>query len=148
MEELMIAAVHYLEEAQERLRQEFRLGDCKRYDLDQQKGTIEFSSDGQVGVVAEMHIVGSTSTKTGTWLWSWDNPSILPNVKHCMEEVREYGRVHNIERLLKSKWTGDEQDGWEMTAIAAYLLKADGAYRSPSDRGALFLLLKNARRAS
>ena len=148
MEELVTEAVRYLEEAQERLRREFNLGDWKRYDVDQDKGTIEFSSDGQVGVVAEMHIVGSTSTSTGTWLWSWDNQSILPKVSHCMEAVREYGRIHNIERLVKARWSGDEQDGWEMTAIAAYILKADGGYRSPGQKGALFVILKNPRRTS
>jgi hypothetical protein len=65
-----------------------------------------------------------------------------------MEEVREYGRAHGIDRLVNAKWSGDEQDGWEMTAIAAYILKADGGYRSPGQQGAVFLILKNPRRTS
>jgi hypothetical protein len=148
MEDLMSEAVQYLEEAQARLKRVLSLGVWKRYHLDQEKGTIEFSSDGQVGLVADLHVVGSTSRSTGTWLWSWDNPSILPKVRHCMEEVRAYGQAHNVERLVNAKWSGDERDGWEMTAIAAYLLKADGGYRAPGEKGALFAILKNPRRTS
>ena len=148
MDGLLTEAVQYLARAQERLRREFSLGDWKRYDVDQEKGTIEFSSDGRVGVVADVHIVGSTSTSTGTWLWSWANPSILPTVKRRMEDVREYGRVQNIERLAKATWSGGEQDGWEMTAAAAYILKAAGGYRSPGKQGAVFMLLNNPRRIS
>jgi hypothetical protein len=34
----------------------------------------------------------------------------------------------------------EEIDGWEMTAVAARLLEAEGAYRSPSENAFLFLL--------
>lgn len=139
-------AIDYLEAAQERLRRDFALSTWQRYDFDQQTGTLELSSDGRVGVVADIQIVGSTSTSSGTWLWSWANPSILPSVKHCMEEVREYGRAHGLDRLVNPTWPGDESDGWEITAVAAYILGAAGAYRCPDARGALFMILKNVRR--
>jgi hypothetical protein len=33
-----------------------------------------------------------------------------------------------------------------MTAISAFLLQAEGAYRAPDARGALFMILTNVRR--
>jgi hypothetical protein len=43
-------------------------------------------------------------------------------------------------KLTEAKWPGEEADGWEMTAIAARLLEAKGAYRASSDRGLSFLI--------
>ena len=34
----------------------------------------------------------------------------------------------------------EEVDGWEMTAISAYLLKAKGAYRVPTGKTFSFML--------
>jgi hypothetical protein len=126
---------------QARLSDAFSLGTWERYDYDQDAGTLTFSSGGQPRVVASMNVVGSTATATGTWLWSWDNDSILPQVSHCMHRVREYGEAHGHDKLVTAKWPGDERDGWEMAAIAALLLEAEGAYRAPSERGALFMIM-------
>ena len=82
----------------------------------------------------------------GTWLWAWDNPSILENVKHCLADVRAYGEAHGLEKLTTPKWPGDEHDGWEMTAAAAFILRTEGAYRAAHDNGALFMVLRNVRR--
>jgi len=41
----------------------------------------------------------------------------------------------------------DEHDGWGMTAVAAHLLEADGAYRTPGDNGFTYMLLSNVRHA-
>lgn len=131
----------YLNAQQERLRSEFRLGDWQRYDYDQAAETITFSSSGQPGVVAKIQVVGSTSKQSGTWLWAWHNESILEPVRSRLSIVRQFGLRQGFRQLVDPSWPGDETDGWEMTTAAAYLLNAEGAYRSPSDQGALFLLL-------
>ena len=105
-------AMEYLKRQQDRMKVEFQLGSWPRYDFDQEAGTLTFSSNGLIGVVADIHIVGSTSKSGGTWLWAWNNPSILDSVKHCMTDVREYGEVHGLEKLTTAKWPGDEHDGW------------------------------------
>jgi len=148
-ESFLDMAVDYLRRQQDRLKSEFELGSWPRYDYDQDAGTLTFSSDGMVGMVgvlADIHIVGSTSKSGGTWLWAWDNPSILENVKHCLGDVRAYGESHGLEKLTTAKWPGDERDGWEMTAATAFILRAEGAYRAPGGNGALFMVLRNVRR--
>jgi hypothetical protein len=122
------------------------LGTWPRYDDDQKAGTRTVSSDGKVEVLADIHIVGSTSKRRGTWLWAWDNPSIFEKVKHCLADVRAYGESHGLAKLTTAKWSGDEHDGWEMTAAAAFILQAEGGYRAPDDKGALFMVLRNVRR--
>jgi hypothetical protein len=139
-------AMEYLRGRQERLMADFQLGSWKRYDYDQDPGTLTFSSDERVGVVADIQIVGSTSKSGRTWLWAWDNPTILDRVKHCLAEVRAYGEAHGLDKLTTAKWPGDEHDGWEMTAASALILRAEGAYRVPHENGALFMVLQNVRR--
>lgn len=139
-------AIEYLKDRQDRLTSEFELFSWPRYDYDQDAGTLSFSSNGRVGVVADIQIVGSTSKISGTWLWSWDNPSIAERVRCCMLDVREYGATHRLEKLTTPKWPADEYDAWEMTAAAAFILKAEGAYRAPHDNGAVFMVLRNVRR--
>ena len=145
-EAFLDGAVAYLTRQQDRLKSEFQLGRWQRYDYDQDAATLAFSSNGRVGVVADIHIVGSTSTQSGTWLWAWDNASILASVTHCLADVRAYGERHGLEKLTTAKWPGDERDGWEMTAATAFILRAEGAYRAPSDNGALFMVLRNVRK--
>src|SRR5262245_2441460 len=141
-------AMQCLTRQQDHRKTEFELGSWPRYDYDQEAGMLTFSSNGRVGVVADMHIVGSTSKRSGTWLWAWDNPSILEHVKHCLADVRAYGEAHGLDKLTTATWPGDEHDGWEMTAATAFILRAEGAYRSPGDHGALFMVLRNVRRLS
>jgi hypothetical protein len=145
-ESFLEMATEYLQRRQERLVADFQLGSWKRYEYDQDTGTLTFSSDGRVGVVADIHIVGSTSKSGGTWLWAWDNSTILDHVKHCLADVRAYGEAHGYSKLTTAKWPGDEHDGWEMTAASAFILRAEGAYRAPHESGALFMVLQKVRR--
>lgn len=140
-EELLSDAGAYLNERQEQLQEQFRLGEHERYDWDQETGQLVFSNKGERKVVADIVFVGSIATRSNTWLWSWANGSHLEPVKARMREVRRYGEEHSLLKLAAAHWSATEEDGWEMTAVAAYLLNAVGAYRSPSDRGFTFMIL-------
>jgi hypothetical protein len=136
-----------LKAAQDRLMADFQLGSWPRWGADQATGLLTFSNDaGQAGVVAEFSAAGSVSSSTGTWLWSWANPTLLDSVKGPMERVRAYGEARGWEKLTTPNWPGDESDGWAMAAVTARILGADGAYRAPDERGALFMTLHRVRR--
>jgi hypothetical protein len=134
-----------LTERQARLNAEFRLGSWTRYHWDQDSGQIFFSDSGRAAVIADIQFVGSVSTVSGTWLWAWANPTVDPRLRRAVEQVRHYGEKHGVVRLTSAKWEADEVDGWEMTSISARLLNAEGAYRSPNEKGATFLLLNHVR---
>ncbi|MEM7316566.1 MAG: DUF6882 domain-containing protein [Planctomycetota bacterium] len=84
-------------------------------------------------------IIGSFNTKDNSWLWAWDNPSVLDKLKAHALKLKEYGEEHGIERLTDRKWTGTEDDAWEMAALAVKLCDAQGAYRGPAGSTLIFM---------
>jgi hypothetical protein len=126
--------------------EKFGIGDFERYDYDLQSNRFWWSDAGVPRVVARIVIVGSISTKSNTWLWSWANSHFDDVRTPDIERVREYGIQQGIPCLTEPKRPADETDGWEMTSIAARLLESSAAYRSPDPLGALVLLLSDLKR--
>jgi hypothetical protein len=137
----------FLHERQEAFLVEYEIGKHKRWDWDQDAGELVFSNDGVPAVIASIEFVGSISTISNTWLWSWANPSLSENVSTLIKKVRDLGEVQGFPRLTTPKWSAEEVDGWEMTSIAAYILNARGAYRTPDETGLTFLAITDIRRA-
>ncbi|MBO9659736.1 MAG: hypothetical protein J7527_13020, partial [Chitinophagaceae bacterium] len=110
-------------------------------------GELTFSKNKIKKLIIDYENVGSVSFKSNTWLWAWDNPHLEEKIKSEITMVKRYGETRNFEKLITPKWTADEYDGWEMTAIGAYLMQAKGAYRVPSSDGSLysFMLFKEIR---
>lgn len=129
----------YLKSVQEQTKVEFNLGAYERYDWDQEKGTLVFSDQDVPKVVAKIQFVGSISTETNTWLWAWANNSVLPGLCEEIWRVKAFGEENGYWQLHTPKWEADEVDGWTMTAIAARLIRANGAYRS-KDNGFTFMI--------
>jgi hypothetical protein len=140
-DELLREAVTYLQARQDQLYAQYSIGSYPRYDWNPETGQLIFSENGRPRVVADIQFIGSISTRSSTWLWSWANRSILETVKRRIRDVRAYGEERRYLKLASACWAAEEADGWEMTAVAAYLLKAPGAYRSPGPRGFSFLVM-------
>ena len=143
---LVADATSELQTKQEYLKESFDLSRHERWDWDQETGEIVFSNDGTPAVIARIQFVGSVSTATNTWLWSWANPSLGKNVVEEMLRLRAFGEAEDLACLTVPKWPAGEADGWEMTAVAAKILGAEGAYRTPGNAGFNFMLLKDIRR--
>jgi hypothetical protein len=143
--ELVRRSVEYLRQRQDVLARDYHLNHHERYDWNQDSGQLVFSNQGVPAVVADFQFVGSVSTRTNTWLWSWANESDLESVRSRIREVRAYGEEHRLLRLACAYWAAEEADGWNMAAVAAYLLKAKGAYRSPDGHRFTFLLMTDVR---
>ena len=60
--------------------------------------------------------------------------------------MRKFGETERLANLTVPLWPADEVDGWEMTAVAAKVVGAQGAYRTPKDNGFTFMLLMDVRR--
>jgi hypothetical protein len=139
----------FVEDCREELRQKIGASAAKwnltkfaRYNFDQEKGQIEFFDGQGPDLVCEVQIIGTYSKETKTWLWAWNNPSTLDKLKNDSFKVNEFGASHGVERLLNPKWTATEEEGWDMTAIAAHLVPTEGAYRLPNGEVMIFMLLK------
>jgi len=136
------------------LETEFKLGHWPRYDYDLVSGTVRFSNDGIVRVMAEVEIAGTTSSVGGDWLWSWANPHFPKALSTDAERVRAYGHEHGISELTDEHVTGGDLRkpgtyldglGWELTAVMVRVTNVLGAYCPPSrnDAGRLYLTLKS-----
>ena len=137
-------AYNYLIEQQKIIEDTYGIHKYEDWFYDQETGIITFSNAETKDKIVEIQYeeVGSISTISKTWLWSWANPHIEPKVKTEIEIVRDYGQENDLESLTKSKWFADEYDAWEMTAISAYLMKAKGAYRFPLENTFSFVIYK------
>lgn len=145
-EPFISGAIDELTIKQDRLQERFDLSKHERWDYDQETGEIVFSNAGVPAVAGRFQIVGSISTVNDTWLWSWANFSLTPNIFEKLHTVRTFGESQGFANLTTPKWPASEEDGWELTAVAAKVLNADGAYRTPSGSGFLFMLLMDVRR--
>lgn len=143
-------AFHELMVKQDVLQRDFGTGAWPRYDYDLDTGTLTFSEEGVVKVVADIQVVGTTGSKD--WLWGWANDWWPNSVVADLETVVSFGEEHGIIELTSGYVEDEELNhlGWELTAVAVRILKAVGAYRPKSqDRaGALFLLIKSIRHVS
>lgn len=128
---------------QDQLAEAFKLGSWPRFDYDLEQAALIFSEDGMPKVRAQIQVAGSVGSHD--WLWSWANTS-LPEI--CFSDVlnvRAFGAEHGIEILTSSSVGSDElsQLGWDLTAVAARVTGAIGAYRAPTKSGAIFSLIKS-----
>ena len=140
-------AYEYLNNQQDSSKVVYNIGRYQNWYYDQYTGELTFSDSGVKKLIIEYEEVGSLSFKSNTWLWAWANPHLEDKIKSEITLVRDIGTKRNFEKLKNPKWTADEYDAWEMTAIAAYLMKAKGAYRAPSRDSSLFsfMIYKNIR---
>jgi len=134
-------ALHELMQLNENYHEQFRIGDYERWFYDLERGTLTFSHHGVPHVVAAIQVVGSLSTRTSSWLWSWANESIPKEMSNAFLAVREFGQRHNVLKLTQDYWEATEDEGWEMSAVAVRVLGGKGVYRCPGESGFLFLLL-------
>lgn len=147
-DEFVDRSAEYLDRIQQRLQANDGVTGADRWDLDQNAGKLTFSLNGEPSVTANFQFVGSVSNQTGTWLWSWANKSVQRQVSERLNAVKAYGETHGYERLVVPTWAAEEYDGWQMTAVSAYILKADAAYRAPFAGGLSFLLLFDVKNAA
>jgi hypothetical protein len=147
-QEFATEASEYLKARVAVAQETFGIGQYERYDYDLSTGRFWWSDMEITKVEAKLIVVGSISTETNSWLWGWANPHLGDVEMEDIRRVKAFGEQHGIAKLTDPKWTADEIDGWEMTAVAARLLEAECAYRSPSRSGFLYLLLTNLRKVS
>ncbi len=145
LNDLIDESFAYLSAAQERFMKDFDVGKHERWDWYQETGKLVFSNNGVPTVEADIDFVGSLSTHSNTWMWAWANQSFLEGVKERSRMLRELGEANDYLPLASAIWPADQEDGWQMTAIMAKQLGAIGAYRTPSDSGFVYMVVRQAR---
>ena len=139
--ELLEEAARYADECRERLESELFLLEYERYDYDQESATLVFSGAERPNLTMNIQTIGSWAAESGTWLWAWDNDSILASAREHVHMLKKFGEQNGFERLSEALWKAEQTDAWEMSRLACLLLQADGVYRAPDDDGALFMVV-------
>jgi hypothetical protein len=114
-------------------------GKASRWDLDQSLGNLVFTFADGITAVCPAQIIGSFDSKTGEWLWAWANPSIAEPLKRDSLKIKEYGKQNRIAKLTSDEWFCQEEDAWQMTALACKLCEAQGGYRGPAGTTFVFM---------
>jgi hypothetical protein len=117
-----------------------RYGHYDRWDWNVESATIIFSDPQKPTLVIDVTVVGTT--EGNSWEWTWANANFPAHTKIGMDTVRELGETKGYGQLTTAFLDADEYTGWEMTAIAAHLLNALGAYRFPTDSGYCYLVYR------
>jgi ribosomal protein S27E len=103
------------------------------WDLDQEAGTIVFTTPQGIVATCSVQIVGTFNSTNNSWLWGWDHPSVLPPLQKHARWCRDYGVQHNLDILTYQDIELDDEDGaWQLAAFACKLANAQGVYRGPA----------------
>jgi hypothetical protein len=144
-EEFRDEACQIFLERSKKVNEEFKLGNWPRWDYKQETGELIFSEKGIPKVIAKVQAAGSWSKLSDTWMWAWQNSSLLPLAKKDVEKVRKFGIENKFAELADPQWACDKEYAWTVTAAAGHLLKAKTAFRAPYENGALYLLVFDIR---
>src|SRR5271166_3598786 len=82
------------------------------WNVDQDKGTITFTSPKGLIATAPVQFVGSYNTQDGTWLWGWSNPSLEASLTEHARRVQSFGQEHGYEILTTPKIACPEEQCW------------------------------------
>jgi hypothetical protein len=121
-----------------RFRERYGLHD--RWDWNSESATITLSDPTKPALRINATVVGTI--QEDSWEWTWANPNFATQAKLGMEQVREFGEKQGYEKLTSAFLDADEHTGWEMTAVAAHILNAPGAYRFSSKWGYCYLIYR------
>ncbi len=119
--------------------QQWGLGAISGWDLDQESGKIVFYFADGFKAVAPVQIIGSLNVDKQSWLWAWANPSVLDPLTQHARNLKGYGELQNIPRLMAPVWSGTNELAWAMAALAAKHCEAAGAYRGETESVHLYM---------
>ena len=133
-------AVHALMGLNDSCEREFQLSTWPHWHYDLDNATLTFLKNNAARVIASIQLVGTTSERSGTWLWGWANEHIQIQSTQAMSKVRAFGERESLSDLTTPSLADEEYLGWEMTSIAAKVLGSKGAYRCPGENGFLYFV--------
>ena len=79
-------------------------------------------------VIATVCLVGTSSEKEGSFVWSWANEAIPAQHGQALEVVHDFGRENQLALLTRPSIPGGRPVAMECLAIAARLQRAVGTY--------------------
>jgi hypothetical protein len=136
-----------LEARNEDLHERFALGDHDRYDVDLEKESIVFSTGGKPQVVARATLIATLSSASRTWAWGGYNKNLPDAVRKASAALVDSIPERDMWEISTPVFPVDEGTAWALAALVCERCGGHGVYRTPSDKGRVFLLLRDVREA-
>ena len=115
------------------------------WQVDQNAGIIQFDRKDGALVTAPVQIIGAWNPRTHLFRWGWDHPMVAQRLRNDAERTRWFGDKHGLEELTQKSLKMDEQNAWQMTALAMKVNGAHGVYRAPTEGPVIFMTLGEAK---
>lgn len=136
-------AVEQLQRKQDQLTESNRLGTYPDFWFQQETGTLQFKeSDGTVALEATIIPIGSFSTRSMTWQWSWANQSVIGPLREKAESLKGLFDLTGINIFQTPTFEADEEMAWELAAMSVRYLESLGCYRMPMDHLMVFVAIE------
>jgi hypothetical protein len=103
----------------------------ERWELDPASGYLIFLTHTGVKAVCPAQVIGTLDSQARTWAWAWADPAVGDALKQDAFRVHRFGEDNELWPLTTDVVEADEEFAWYMTALAARLGNARGAYRGP-----------------
>ncbi|WP_257386857.1 DUF6882 domain-containing protein [Tahibacter caeni] len=144
LDTLFDEATRALDAKQAFLEREFAIGRHEEWKADLARSEIRFLQHGREAVTADVLVVG-TLGHDGIWLWGWANRRLPDDVRAAGEGLKSFASLTGLDIFEQRAWEADEQQAWEMTALACRHFDANGAYCMPSASADVYVLLRHVR---
>ena len=102
--------------------------------FDGKTGLLSFSFGG-IGVRYAAQVVGSWSEKTQSFLWSWANSCVPPELAQAAEKVKAVGEERGCPLLTERKLDCDENLAMSLASAVSVMTDLPICYRAPAGPG-------------
>lgn len=102
-----------------------------RFDFSQDTGKFTMrDASGTITVEARFVPVGTWSSNTNSWFWSWANETVDRALVEPLQKLRAYGGMRELESLTAPRVPCTMDEAGQIYAVALQVLEAHGWYRA------------------
>lgn len=130
-----------LEDKQKQLFKIYNLGRHEKYFFNQITGTLQFKNREEIALEFIVVPIGSWSSKSNTWMWSWANKSLTGELKAQSIKFKALADFTGFDIFKNEAFEADEAMAHELTSMAVHHANAMGMYIVPSNELRTFLAL-------
>ena len=104
------------------------MGDFERFEVDLANGKLRFYEGEQLALEADVTPIGTHVLDEESWQWAWANKSFPDEVRERAAKLKELAGQTAMAAFSERTLEVDEQQTWQLVAMACEHLGALGTY--------------------
>jgi hypothetical protein len=125
----------------------FHLGKHERYDVDLEKQTLVFSQGGRARIVAHAVLIATFSDASRAWAWGGYNKNLPGPVRDASAALADGIPDRDMWEVSTPVFPTDAGTAWVLAALVCDRAGGVGVFRTPTEGGRAYLLLRDVREA-